>query len=367
MQPQQRVLKELHSQGLDAIVVASPENVYYLSQIRLLVQRLIPDRESFVIMTADGKSTLITVESDADFARRDAKTSAVIGYGHGQTPVEVLSRALLELGLSKARIGLESAFVPTGDYWALTKRMPDASFVAGDGVMRGARMVKAPEEVERLRRAEYLTEMSVTAAFAMSGEGDSELEMARRIANNMTSRGAEAIDFVLLSIGKNSTVYHLPPTDYRARRSEIVHLDCGGSFDNYRSDLSRNVGIGALRQEQIDTYARLWDVERGVIDQIKPGKTVRELVSLYLDLMKKVHLTPPGKHLGHGVGLSSHEYPELLPDIEQAIVPGMVLAIEPTTFITGDARYDIEDTVVVTETGCDMLAGALNPRSIWII
>lgn len=367
MQPQQRVLNELHSQGLDAIIVASPENVYYLSQIRLLVQRLIPDRESFVIMTADGKSTLITVESDADFARRDAKTSAVIGYGHGQTPVEVLSRALLELGLSKARIGLESAFLPTGDYWALTKRMPGASFIAGDGVMRGARMVKAPEEVERLRRAEYLTEMSVTAAFAMSGEGDSELEMARRIANNMTSRGAEAIDFVLLSIGVNSTVYHLPPTDYRARRSEIVHLDCGGSFDNYRSDLSRNVGIGALRQEQIDTYARLWDVERGVIDKIKPGKTVRELVSLYLDLMKKAHLTPPGKHLGHGVGLSSHEYPELLPDIEQEIVPGMVLAIEPTTFITGDARYDIEDTVVVTETGCDMLAGGLNPRSIWII
>jgi Xaa-Pro aminopeptidase len=367
MDSRERVVKELRAQGLDAVVVASPENVYYLSEIRLLVQRLVPDRESFVIMTADGKSTLITVESDADFARRDSKASAVVGYGHGSPPAEVLATTLRDAGLDRSKVGLESVFLPTGDYWTLSTQLPNATFVPGDTVMRRARMSKLPHEIARLRRAEHLTELAVTAAFAMTREGDTEIDITKRISMNLTAHGAEAVDFVLLTAAINSTIYHLPPSDYRVKRGDVIHLDCGGSFDNYRSDLSRNVGVGSLTTKQIDTYARLWDVERGVIDRIRPGVTVKEMVATYLDLMKKSGLTPPGAHLGHGVGLSSHEYPELLPDIDETIVPGMVMAIEPTTFIQGDARYDIEDTVLVTEKGCEMLSGGLNPRAIWII
>lgn len=367
MDGRERVVRELRAQNLDAVVVASPENVFFFSRIRLLVQRLIPDRESFVIMTTDGKSTLITVESDADFARRDSKTDKVVGYGHGESPPDVLCRVLAEGGLSKVRIGLESQFMPTSDLWTLTKRLPNATFVAGDQVMRRARMSKTPDEIALLRRAEHLTELAVTAAFAMSREGDTEIEITKKISMNLTAHGAEVVDFVLLTAAVNSTIFHLPPSTYKVARGDVIHLDCGGSFDNYRSDLSRNVGIGSLTAKQIDTYARLWDVERGIIDQIRPGVAVPQLVSRYLDLMKKAGLVSPSKHLGHGVGLSSHEYPELLPDVDEVVVSGMVMAIEPTTIIQGDARYDIEDTVVVTETGCEMLSGELNPRTIWII
>ncbi|MEX2355726.1 MAG: Xaa-Pro peptidase family protein, partial [Thermaerobacterales bacterium] len=333
---------------LDALIVVSPENVFYLTRIRLLVQRLVPDRRSFVILTADGGSTLITVASDVDHARRDASVDQVVGYGHVDSPAAVLAQTLSNNGLAKARIGIESDFIPAADLWVLADQLPGVHIVGGDTVMRLARMSKTASEIDILRRAEYSTELAVMAAFAMSFEGQREVDLARQIHKNLLDHGAEAVDFVLLSAGLNSTVYHLPPTDYPVARGDVIHLDCGGSFDNYRSDLSRNVGVGHLTEKQYDIYARLWDVQRGLVAFMAPGLTVRQLVEKYVDLMGNARLEPPSPYLGHGVGLSSHEFPELSLECDVELVPGMVLAIEPTTFIAGDARYDVEDTVAIT-------------------
>ncbi len=362
-----RIVKHSKDQGLDALVAASPETTYYLVGARLLMQRLIPARESFVIVTNDGACTLITAASDVDHARRDSTATSVIGYGNAEEPPEVLCRVLTETGLAGAKIGIESTYMPIADLWILKRKLPGATMVSGDDVIRLARMTKSPDEVERLQRAEYLTELAIQATFAMTHEGDTERQMQLTVTLNLTRQGAEAVDFVLLQAAENSTQFHLPSGDYKCRAGDVIHLDTGGSFDCYRSDMSRNVGITRLAQKQIDTYARLWDVQRDVIEYMKPGLTVRELCGKYLDLMEKAGLEAPSSNLGHGIGLSSHEYPEMSVDSDAVLMPGMVLAIEPTVFVQGDARYDIEDTVVVTETGSRMLAGGLNARQIWII
>lgn len=362
-----RIVKHLKDQGLDALVAASPETTYYLVGARLLMQRLIPARESFVIVTGDGACTLITAASDVDHARRDSTATTVIGYGNAEDPSEVLCRVMAEIGLAVAKIGIESTYMPIADLWMLKRKLPGATLVTGDDVIRLARMTKSPDEVKRLRRAEYLTELAIQAAFAMTHAGDSERQMQLVVTLNLTRQGAEAVDFVLLQAAENSTKFHLPSGDYKCKAGDVIHLDTGASFDCYRSDMSRNIGITHLTPKQIDTYARLWDVQRDIIECMKPGLTVRELCGKYLGLMEKVSLVPPSSYLGHGIGLSSHEYPEMTVDSDAVLVPGMVLTIEPTVFIQGDARYDIEDTVVVTETGGQMLAGGLNARQIWII
>jgi Xaa-Pro dipeptidase len=352
---------------MDALVTASPETTYYLVGARLLMQRLIPSRESFVIVTGDGACTLITAASDVEHARRDSTATTIIGYGNAEEPSEVLCRALEDTGLAGAKIGIESTYMPIADLWTLTQKLPGITLVAGDDVIRLARMTKSPDEVERLQRAEYLTELAIQAAFAMTHEGDTERQMQLAVALNLTKQGAEAIDFVLLQAAENSTQFHLPSGEYKCRAGDVIHLDTGASFDCYRSDMSRNIGITRLTQKQIDTYGRLWDVQRNVIECMKPELTVRELCSKYLGFMQKVGLDPPSSYLGHGIGLSSHEYPEMTIDSDAVLMPGMVVTIEPTVFVQGDARYDIEDTVVVTESGSRMLAGGLNARQIWII
>ena len=362
-----RIVKLLKDQGLDALVAASPETTYYLVGARLLMQRLIPARETFVIVTGDGVCTLITAASDVDHARRDSTATTVIGYGNAEEPPEVLCRVLEESGLAGAKIGIESTYMPIADLWTLKQKLHGVTLVAGDDVIRLARMTKRPDEVKRLQRAEYLTELAIQAAFAMTHEGDTEREMQLAVAVNLTRQGAEAVDFILLQAAENSTLFHMPSGDYKCRAGDVIHLDTGASFDCYRSDMSRNVGITHLTQKQIDTYARLWDVQREVIECMKPGLTVRELCGNYLGFMEKVGRVPPSSYLGHGIGLSSHEYPEMTVDSDAVLAPGMVLTIEPTVFIQGDARYDIEDTVVVTEKGSQMLAGGLNARQIWII
>ena len=171
----------------------------------------------------------------------------------------------------------------------------------------------------------------------------------------------------MLQAAENSTKFHLPSGPYQCRAGDVIHLDTGASFESYRSDLSRNVGITRLSEKQIDTYARLWDVQRQVVASMKPGVSIKDLCRKYLEFMEKAGLVPRSSYLGHGIGLSSHEYPEMTVESDAVLMAGMVVSIEPTVFVGGDARYDIEDTVVVTDTGSQMLAGELNRREIWII
>lgn len=360
------LFKAVQQEGLDALVVGAPENVFYLSVVRLLMQRLVPNRLSFVLLTARD-AILITVHSDADHARRDGMVDNVLEYGHTASPIDALGRAIADAGLSQARIGIDIGFIPAAAFTALTHRLPEVRWVPADDILQKARMRKDEEEIALLRRAQHRTELAITAAMAMSQEGDTERDMAQKIGANFFAYGAEAVDFILLTAGINSTVFHLLPGSYRARRGDVVHLDVGGSFDNYRSDLSRNVGIGQITARQGDTYTRLWDVQRAVIAGIRPGVTVRDLVRRYLGAMKAAGLEPPGDHLGHGIGLASHEFPELTSECDVELAAGMVLAIEPTTFIAQDARYDIEDVVVVTDTGSELLSGTFHQREMWVV
>ncbi len=360
------VRRLMRERELDALVVGSPDNVLYLTGVRMLMQRLVPDRYAFALLT-DRSLTVLTVHSDADHARRDCIADAVMEYGHTQAPVEALAAALADGGLSRRRIGLETNFLPADDADVLRRRLPDAVWAPAAEVLREARMRKDPDEIARIRTGQHRTELAITAGLAMSQEGDTERDMAQRIGANFFSYGAEQVDFILLTIGVNSTVFHLLPADTRARRGDVVHLDCGASFNSYRSDLSRNVGIGSITAKQRDTYARLWDVQRAVIAKMRPEVAVRELVDFYLAEMRRQGLEPPGDHLGHGIGLASHEYPEMTGECAVVLSPGMVLAVEPTTFVAGDARYDVEDVVVITGGGCEMLSGEFHGRDMWVI
>lgn len=357
----------MKKRGLDAIVAVMPENVFYLTGARLLMQRLIPERKTYVVLTTNNKATILTAGSDLDHARRDAAADDFVGVGIVDDATAKLGDLLTDMKLAEAKIGIEYNYMSAADVAVLTKAQPKAKFVPAVEVFQEARLVKLPHEVELLRRAELLQERSITAAMAMSGEGTSEIEMSNRIAANMCLNAAQAVDFILLQIGVNSTVYHLPSGDYRAVTGDVVHLDCGGQFANYRTDLSRNVGITKVPQSKKDIYARLWDVQREVVAFIKPGIRVSEAVAKYVELMDRNKLVPPGPYLGHSVGLSSHEYPEMTPACDIEYQPGMVFAVEPTTFIKGDARYDIEDTATVTESGCELLSGQFHSRDLWVV
>jgi len=210
MENHARLRALMRDQGLDALVAGTPENVFYLSGVRLLMQRLIPNRFSFVLLTAD-RSTLITVHSDADHARRDATVDAVLEYGHTAPPLRVLSQASADAGLGRGRIGIETGFIPVSEFTGLSQSLRGGELVAAEEIFQQARMRKNPDEIERLRCAQHRTELAVTAAMAMSQEGDTERQMAQKIGANLFAYGAEAVDFILLTIGINSTVFTCSP------------------------------------------------------------------------------------------------------------------------------------------------------------
>jgi Xaa-Pro dipeptidase len=362
----QRVRERLAEHQLQAVVLCSPENFYYVSGVRLLMQRLIRASRTYTVITPDD-ATLLTAASDVDHARRDGSIEEVQGYAVGVSPVEHLMSLLEEKGLGSARVGLDSGYFSADELWVLEEALPSLELLSARELMNEVRMVKTEAEIDRLWRAERLTETAINAAFASTELGDTEVDIARRIAAKMMERDAETVDFVLLAAGENSTKYHFPPSDHVVQPGEVIHLDCGGSFYSYRSDLSRNVGMGELSAQQKETYARLWHVQRKVIDGLRPGRIVADVCREYVRLMEEAGLEPPSPYLGHGIGLDSHEFPELTSDCQVELRAGMVLAIEPNTFVPGDARYDIEDTVVITGDGCDMLSGHRHSEELRIL
>ncbi len=367
MDKKSRAIEQLEKSSFDAIVLSSPENFYYLSDVRLLMQRLIPSKPGYLVLTRDGTLTMLTAASDRDHALRDGTVSQVIPFKATESPERLLAEVLSDLGLHSGHIGIDSNMTPCDTAWFLDEALEGIRLGSATRLMERARMVKTEEEISLLERAEHRAELALGAALSMVRPGESEVDIASRVAANMMRMGAESVDFVLLTIGENSLKYHYPPGDRIAMVGDIIHVDTGASFNSYRADISRNVGIRTLTDKQKDVYRRLWEVQRQIIAQIRPGRLVADICEDYRCAMKELDLTPPSLHVGHGIGLDSHEFPELTPDCEVEIEPGMVLAIEPTTFIDDDARYDIEDTVVVTEDGCRMLSGDRHSSDIRVV
>ncbi len=367
MDKKSRTMEQLNASSFDALVLSSPENFHYLSDARLLMQRLIPSKPSYLILTRDGTLTMLTAASDRDHALRDGSVSEVIPFNADESPESLLAEVLRDLCLESGRIGIDSNMTPCDTVWFLKKTLNGIRVGSATRLMEKARMIKTEEEISLLERAEHTAELALDAALSLVRIGESEANIASRVAANMMQMGAETVDFVLLTIGENSLKYHYPPGDRIVREGDVIHVDIGASFNSYRADISRNVGVRSLTEKQKDVYRRLWEVQRQIIAQIKPGRLVAHICEDYRYAMKSSGLTPPSLHVGHGIGLDSHEFPELTPDCKVMIEPGMVFAIEPTTFVDNDARYDIEDTVVVTGKGCRMLSGHRHGPDIRVV
>jgi Xaa-Pro aminopeptidase len=353
-----RVRQDLDALTLDALVVTCAANIRYLSSHA--------GSSGFLVLTEDAVHLLV------DFRYREAvqmlqqSASACPGLVVRDVPAsydEALLDCLGDIGVST--VGFEAAHVSVAkhDWWQRTSqaRSLNVAWRATEKVVEGARLVKDAPEVDTLRDAASRLTPVADAVFRAARAGRTERGVAAAIEAAMREAGYErqAFDTIVAS-GPHAALPHHRAGDRILAPGDLVVLDFGGVLDGYCCDLTRTVSIGPPSPEARRLYTAVYDAQQAAIAAIRPGVESTAVDAAARSLLTARGLGEAFGHgTGHGLGLDIHEEPRitrLRPDVPSVpLVPGMVFTVEPGAYLAGFGGVRIEDDVLVTENGCEVL------------
>ena len=255
-----------------------------------------------------------------------------------------------------SRIGFEG-FVPYTRYLQFEKLAPKAKFVDVQKDLLAIRAVKTPDEITKLRAAEKLDCDIYEDAVKRFRPSMTERQMAAIIKTMMIERGeGEAFD-TIVCVGKNAAECHHVPDATVWNGREPVLIDMGVKLDGYCSDLTRNL----LPKRMSPAYRRVYELVKtahdAAIAAAKPGMSGKALDKVARDVIRKGGFGKCfGHSLGHGVGLEIHEAPNASAKSDWILKPGMLVTIEPGVYLEDNLGVRIEDLILITEDGCEVLS-----------
>lgn len=366
-----RLTQALKESGLDAIIAASRENVLYLSGVRNMSHDLIPSRYTFVVWPREGEPSYIVIASEEKTAQLESRIKDIRTYKEFHvSPVDLLVSTLREKELEGKRLGLEWRGSTAEVHHEVRRQLPHATIERVDDLLDRVRMIKSDEEIRILAAATYATEGAIRAAYAAAKAGDTERDLANSMAKHLWDSGADNVAWIVLGAGQNAAVVHPKPSAYRIKKGDLVRVDLGAWFSGYLSDLGRTAVVGRPTPQQRDYYDKLRRAEDAVIAAAKPGRPVKDLYHACTETLSRgepsINL-PSFPHIGHGIGVGLHEYPMITATGEEPLRPGMVMCVEPAFMDADGLMYHIEETLRITESGCEVLTYREPWRDVFVI
>ncbi len=352
---------------MDALVVISPENVLYSTGAYIMTQKLIRDRLEIALFLPNREPIFIVCGIEERLVKKETWIKDIRPYiEFKDSPIQFLVDALLEIGLDKGRIGIETHCLSAYYYNKLIKNLPNAKFVDCQEVFKEARIIKDANEIKILAKAAKATRKAVEAAFFIARPGDTETDVANQIKINLMGQGADEVSFATLGTGEKSMIINPTPSSTPLKPGDIVTADYGGLFSGYLSDLARSAAVGRASSVQSDTYKKLAIIQKNVIESIKVGTRCCDVFNKCKRLYEKEDLIFDMPHIGHGLGVGLHEEPEINPLNKRTLQENMILNIEPFVIHNGSG-YHIEDLVQVTANGAKVLTESSMSDKIPII
>ena len=264
-----------------------------------------------------------------------------------------------EEGASKGRIAFDG-YLPYTVGKELESALPDAELTSGDEALMAARTIKEPAELEIVRRAVAVGEMGMRAGIDACIEGAMEFEASAAADHAMRSFGAEAVPYSsIVTAGENAAIMQELSTDKIMRNGEVVMLDLGCMYEGYQSDFARSVlvGSGPATAEQKAAYAAIKAALEAMLAEMKPGANCGRIEAVAREAITDAGF---GEHAytyfpGHGIGMSPWEPPIIDIGATAELEAGMVIDVEPGIHKPGVAGMRLEETVLITEDGNEVL------------
>ncbi len=256
------------------------------------------------------------------------------------------------------RVGVEGARVTLEQRDEFAGKLGNGIAIKGVGrVVETLRMVKSPGEIEAIIRSVQINSMAYAAALARFQAGMSEQALAAEIGYQMRRAGADNTAFdTIVASGSRSALPHARPSNAPIEANRLLLIDMGALCEGYTSDMTRVVVPGRITAEAKRLYGAVLEAQLAAIDVVRAGVKAADVDAAARRTLEKHSLDKLFQHsTGHGLGLEIHEAPRLGKREKLKLEAGMVITIEPGAYKEGFGGVRIEDTVLVTETGCQIL------------
>lgn len=347
-----KLREKMQAESLEAFIVASPENRRYMSGFT--------GTSALCVILLD-KAYLLT-----DFRYIEQATSQAPEFEVIDAGADLLKAIKGFVGMAK-RIGFEEDYMTYMDYLKLKDAVSNAELVPKVSVIVGLRAIKEPEELLKIRQAVKIADDAFAHILKYVELGQKEEEVALELEYVMRRAGASggSFDFIVAS-GWRSAMPHGVASSKTIQQGDLLTLDFGAIYSGYCSDITRTIVFGEPDEKQLEIYDLVLKANRAGIAAIKPGLKGKDVDAVSRRMIEDAGYGKNFGHgLGHAVGLAIHENPRFSPREEQVIEPGMVMTIEPGVYLPEWGGVRIEDMVVVTENGCEVLTQA--PKEFIII
>lgn len=290
----------------------------------------------------------------AEQAHEQVKDAEVLIFQSPRTAPEVLSEVVSKYEISK--MGFEADHVTVSGLKKWQEKLESVELVPVERFIDPLRMVKTDEEIQAVRRACGLADACFTHVSRMFQIGVTEYDIAMEIEFYLRRQGAKnAFDPIVVS-GERSARPHGEPSERKLQKGDFVTLDFGANLNGYNSDLTRTVFIGEPTEEHKRVYNAVLEAQLGALDMMKPGVKAEDVDSYSREILKKHDLAQYFGHgLGHGLGSTVHDVGRMGQKSEDVLEEGQIWTVEPGAYIPGFGGVRIEDDVVITKDGIDIL------------
>lgn len=350
-QLQQKLLTQTQS----AVIIFSDINIRYLSNF---------SGHAATILITNKINYLITDYRYFEQAKTEATAFTVICRDRAK---QTLTALIVEL-LNQENIQtlfFESEHISVAEWQGMRAQIVHSSKIenitAISGTVEKLRMIKSAEEIATIKQAANIADQALTNILPLAKAGITERELANELDYQMAKLGSEELSFAtILLFGERSALPHGVPSSRSLKQGDLILIDFGAVVNGYRSDMTRTFVFGKADAKQKHIYQLVQQAQLAAISALS-NATKAELSGEYLYqqsaniLHNSDYKEFAGEGLGHGVGLQLHEQPFLGPDCKTMIKQGCVITIEPGIYIPGWGGIRIEDDVVLTEHGLEIL------------
>ncbi len=345
-----KLYTELKKSGLDGLIVASPENITYLTRYR--------SRDSYLLVSK--KKNIYFTDPRYIHEARSYLKGIALKETRGQF-FKMLARSCASLNLD--RVGFQESCLTLSQYNILRRELKSGiELFPVSGLVEESRQIKDREELSRIRKSAQITIEALRFVRDLIRPGVKEAEIAGELERFIRYNGGYTSAFdIIVASGANSSFPHHLTSQKRINPGEPVLIDVGSDFEGYKSDLTRVFFSDKINSTFRKVYGIVQKAQDRAIRAIKPGVFINKI-----DAAARQYIAHRGyggffnHSLGHGIGLQVHEEPRISQKENNILKTGMVFTVEPAIYLPGKFGVRIEDMVLVTRKGCEVISGSLN-------
>jgi Xaa-Pro aminopeptidase len=347
-----KLRKLLKEKSLDALLVTEERNVTYLTGFT-------GDSSYLLVGQKAGRGTgevLLTDNRYTQQLEEECPGLALAVRGPGVKQADFAGDTLARL--KPPSLGVESEAMSVGMFEKLREMLKGAKLALTENLVESLREIKDKDEIDEIRAAVRIAEQAFAVIRNTLRPERTEKEVADELEYQIRQFGGVCGAFPsIVGVGPRAALPHGRPTkDSRIGDFDFVLIDWGARGRLYHSDLTRVLTTGKLSPKLQRVYGVVLAAQRAAIEAIRPGAIMKDVDATARGVIDRAGFGKCfGHSLGHGLGLAVHEQPRLAPDQDRPLAPGMVVTVEPGIYLPGWGGVRIEDDVLVTRGGCEVL------------